>query len=510
MPNNRFLGGTQKLVLGNQYTLRENADLNQNGSTAGRTVFFQAANNLSPFKYDGSSVGIVANELYRQRWLNGQYAIYQGSFWGDRIIPIAGIRHERYQTRRIQYNYTNGVRGAVYADPLVGRRATLGDGFSNRGKAKESTDPTYGLSFRVTKDINIYGVISTGIDLPNEAQSNGYGQQFDARELSNKEVGLKLDLNDGKISARVAVFKGEQINNVRNLFYAPGTGRNIAFDPNSPVVYDLTAAGDRPRFFADATDRAYLQSQFRLGAEAIRSGQPLPPIPNAILFSSRTRTPINNNPNMDRGAYVNTDDETKGAEVRVDFNPNKNISAFASYTFNDVTILKGASGIVDPTALTGLDTIFAYLSPENFSDPLRPSTYNGIAQKGQKLNDTPKHTFSVFGRYSFLDGALKGSNLRLAARYAGERVTQGIDAQFDRIGGVAGGLTVPQRPLLPSSLFFDFGAGYTRKFGNYPVRFDLNVRNLLGDEKLEATNAVGVTRLYVDPRDIQFSISTSF
>jgi len=110
---------------------------------------------------------------------------------------------------------------------------------------------TFGLNFAITEDLTIYGVMSEGIS-PNTALRDGDGDIIPAESTKNKEIGLKFDFFEGKLSGSVAAFEIERKNAIWDIDWAPAAAKWFdaqvevnrsrewdipTYDPNLPANY---------------------------------------------------------------------------------------------------------------------------------------------------------------------------------------------------------------------------------------------------------------------------------
>ncbi|MCD8481494.1 MAG: TonB-dependent receptor [Verrucomicrobia bacterium] len=493
------------------------------------------------------------------RWYQGHYLIYQGSVWNNRLHPVLGYRWDRTQTRRMRSFFEeDGSLGDPF-DPLAGRNTR--DGRDNQGIPFRERTPTAGLSVAVHPAFSVYGVYSEGVALPNVAQRDGFGQGFPPEFTRNREVGMKVELWDGKLSGRVSYFNLVKTGGVRYSWYAPNPSRGN-FNPAAPIVYHFpvdsaanlqrflnfmrstgwqgtTAAqvpADIPRLsegsrmvfavpfgdpnnpgaFNPATNNSdgtgYGQNlrAFFLEQEALRD-EGLPHDNISVLGG--------NNPSMDRGAYHNFDETSEGFEVRLNFTPVPNWQNVFSYTQTKVIIRTTFANLADNQIMTGLEPIFWNLGTGNFSDPLNPNSYTGSTGAGVTNNDSPRHSFTYWSRYSFTHGPLAGFDIRFGARYQSERAAEspwasaggGFNDAVDRGKG-----NTTKAPV-PAYTLFDLGMGYTWDWRNTNWTVQLNVRNIFNKQELraETTNRLVeglpvLTLFYLEPRDVRLSLRVDF
>ncbi len=511
---------------------------------------YQTLSNLQVIRYDGTPTVPVANDLILRQWISGNYAIYQGSLWKDRITPVVGIRWERSHNLRLaevrpgfynnraqndqiwpRRNANDPDQGGLILDPLITRGTTV-NGYSNNGEPLTNTVPSAALSFRLTDDISLFGQYAEAVNFPSTAQRDGNGDQFPNMEAKNREIGLKFDLFHGKVSGRVSYFELERLNAVRYAWYAPAPFR-ANFNPNAPVTYFVNA-GQAGRVNPDGVtiapglyswDNPAHQAQLVAWHVADRRAG------NSGLNDQQAGQA--NNPSYDRGAYINYDEESTGYELSLDVNVVKGWSSKLSYTYNDVVITRGITGLVDTEFMNGIHAVFQQLGETNFSngpnlnDPssfsstsgIRNSSYDGSVQAGLKKSDTPLHTFNLWNRYNFESGRLKGLSLGLGHRFTSKRVTD-IDAgRNDRPNENREQLNDFVGPDLPAFWMHDFSASYSFRWKDRSWDLQLFVRNILDDQKLFAVGLPpsNITRTlprnaitYLEPRQIRLTASVRF
>lgn len=500
---------------------------------------------------------------YDWRWYQGHYLIYQASLFNNRIHPVLGYRWDRTQTRKMRALYDANGNPGLQFDPLTGRN-TL-DGRDNNGVPFRQETPTLGASFTLHPAFSVYGVYSEGIALPNVAQRDGFGAGFPPEFTRNREVGFKLELWGGKLSGRMSYFNLQKTGGVRYSWYVPNPSRQN-FDPTRPIVYEFPAdtaanqqrlldflrhigwqgAGvadfptdierrvqqipnggsrvvfavpfgdpDSPGAFNPVTNKSdggYGQNMrsFFMEQQALRdAGQPY----NEISFLD------GNNPSMDRGAYHNFNETSEGLEIRLNFTPIPNWQNVFSYTFTKVTVQSTFSNLAFNQVMTGIEPVFWILGADNFSDARDPNTYTGTLGAGVTNNDTPRHAFTYWSRYSFTEGFLDGFDVRLGIRYSSERAAE---SPWARSGGgfndaVERGKGETIKAAVPAHTLFDLGMGYTWSWRTTEWTLQLNIRNLFDKRELRAeTNNRLVeglpvlTRFYLEPRDVRLSLRVDF
>jgi outer membrane receptor protein involved in Fe transport len=193
----------------------------------------------------------------------------------------------------------------------------------------------------------------------------------------------------------------------------------------------------------------------------------------------------------------------EGWEVELTANPTRNITLTANYSHpksyiqservfnqayiaqhmaewqagaalgNDVLVPNGAGRRTLNTQLVR----DALLSIEN--------SLNGLAT-GTLADNTSNHRINFSGRYGFREGKLRGLNIVGGVNYRGHTKFQSVDPRI-KFGLPDNVTPTPQQNAqaafdylwVPPYYVFTTGANYTKRFGKYQVRFQLNIANLL-------------------------------
>lgn len=257
----------------------------------------------------------------------------------------------------------------------------------------QETTGTFGVSFDATEEITFYGVISQGIS-PNTALRDGAGEIIPAEETFNKEVGVKFEFMDGRISGNVALFSIDRKNAIHSMSLAPASARWIdaatslqrasnwnypTYDSQSPSIYYVrtdylvtafadafgldedkvnlvsTAVAGAPSYLSEAIELADIPNDLSYVQEYVAAGQSLARAKRAFLTDIANRTKI-------------TTDMFQNLSSQAPFNGN--------YTFEIVGI--PADGLYDLHELTFWD----------------PDKYNA---ERDEVGDWTTATMSTFG-----------------------------------------------------------------------------------------------------------------
>lgn len=541
---------THNLLLGRQSTRDEvfrpnNNPTPQNASSvaAWRISEFKNVNDVTPIRYDGTTFERV-RDTTQTNWFDGDYAVYQGKAFDSRLHAILGARKDRFASRVLDFDYTNGVRNPNPTFPDEGPgtdrpfNAPKRNGYRFGGTAPTETTYTAGLNFAVTKDVSVYGLVAQGL-FPNPGQRNGAAQNFDAEKTLSRELGLKVDLLDGKISGTIAWFNIERENATYFYSNAPAPRANFAptvapgqnvnnFDPSRPRLYAV-----RTQYFPagynglTVNDRgqAVGAGYFLVNYETLAANPAERAALEAAFADASTTNPIDygaaasNTVNRGRGSDVSYQEEAKGIDAQLIFTLRPNWQMTLNYAYIDKAVSDGFQ-LVDAVDLnngqnygTEYDAWLLELGRENFTDPTRPSTWNRASLVGRTLDLGPKQTASLFSNYVIDGGPLKDLSLRGGLIYTGERPTT-VD-----FGGGNTNVNSLRTPDVAARWEVRVGLGYMRRFGDYQWRFNLSVDNLFDMQKNETavtyTLANGTTTdrrqvTFYRPRTIRFGASVNF
>jgi outer membrane receptor protein involved in Fe transport len=538
--------------------------------TGGTNRSFIAFDNLAYLRYQGEQTRIFRDDQFSE-WNTGHYAIYQGRWWQDRITAIGGLRWDRYMVRDLAYTYVkadptqpdanvaNWVRPATFdasANSAPGGVPKV-NGYRFGGNVQRDTNPTFGVSAAITKDISLYAVSAGGI-FPNTGQRNGAGEPFQAEKTKSKELGVKLDLwkdtsGRARVSASGAFFRIERENGIYNLFWAPqprsnnqatlragftantlvsGTGPNAyavtnsaytTFQTNRPVTYLLpvgyVAAADlnHPRVAGAPQQGGYIFVDYAsLGtaaADPLRramdaagaDGANFTAMQAATVGSGATAFNANNGYALNRNSDTSYNDQTEGFDIQLYFNLTENYSAVFTYTY----LTQGVTGgfrVADQPNSTEYDSWWNYMGIP-FADRrgnLDEASHDFSGQiLGARTIDNPRNAFALWNKYTFASGALKGLDLGLGVTVNGPRQSQVA------INNGARNLQLLEnqrlRPEFSTDYKVNLGIGYRTRRWDRPWNFRLNVNNVLNEQK---KSAFGSSVLYINPADGALVAST--
>ena len=183
------------------------------------SIVFRNIYDLDPIRYNGELLAQPGRE-YQQTdlWYTGHYAIYQGRFWGDRLMFIGGVRHDRYQGKEKIYDRKNGLIGLI-ENPDNQTYGFSSEEYNFDEPIKIATN-TFALRYDIREGLAVYALAAEGVS-PNTGALDGNDDFIEAEQSLSKEVGLKWELWDGKVSGTLSVYEINRDNAIWRLQGAP-------------------------------------------------------------------------------------------------------------------------------------------------------------------------------------------------------------------------------------------------------------------------------------------------
>jgi iron complex outermembrane recepter protein len=540
MAYNLRLLGDHKFLAGYQYQNRNREwwDFSPRATGDVRDRFnFHNPMDFTHFRYGKQGDGMPDVELVPNRWDkgitwdSGFYGVYQGRFWQDRITFIGGVRHDRSDQRNFSRNFQGN--GAL----------TVTDRSAARSEPPSASSPQYGINVALNREISLYALHSEAL-VPQYFVRDGLGRPFDPTKAKNDEVGAKFDLFDGRVSGTVGVFKIERQGTPRNIWWAPAPVNGVQYNPDLPRAYRVGGSPTSPAFIAtyqntDWWQQAVGTSNFAVTPILINTSTEAGQMfmraafdwaqhhpgdfPAGWMFSGNGTTAlfadgtpgIVNTPGVNAGTNVQIDDQATGWDTQWIVSPTDNWQIVASYANTKTKVTSGYNYVKAPIddefamwkfPWVSWGTVVGIPASEAFEDPTDSSTYKGIGTGvGQSLDDTPRHTVTLWTKYTFTSDALKGWSIGGGGQYMSERpyVTgftidgTGVNTKDEN------GRPKPLKLYTNEQYTVSALLEYRTKIGDYNTRFALNVNNLLDDTKLYGY-------LYAPGRSYRLSVSTDF
>lgn len=163
--------------------------------------------------------------------LTSYYTNYQGAFLDDTLHALAGIRYDRND----------------YSRQWVWRRTGQAD---IRNSVTDKWSPNVGLLYRPLSWLSAFALMSESLE-PRNGATNSFGVNFDPSFGESREIGLKFDAFDGRLSGTISAY---EIKN-QNLPVFSATTPNASGGLGDNIqVGEQTAEGVDLAFFYFPTD----------------------------------------------------------------------------------------------------------------------------------------------------------------------------------------------------------------------------------------------------------------
>lgn len=522
--HNFLLGFSYQKASLDQLTRSNPRSSNSRGPLSLTQIYnYKAIDDFGYFSYTRQGAGnpslpvVPLDGVDASNWNSGLYAVYQGSLLNDRVSIVGGVRRDRTDAKNSTLAYDSGPNPQWVTQPKPV------DGPLNKNS------PQVGVSVKVLPQVSVYGVYSTGI-VPNYYLTDGAGVPLPPTQSKNKEVGLKFELLEGRLSGTISAYKITRTGTPRFIWWAPNNTRLATnFDPNKPLafaVYGLT-----PAFYQEIKNKPYMQvldpnNQAATGYLGFKV--PSPGSPGAQLlddmFAFQSKSYLNwpgwifdsgyeqsmsdgsgnallNAPgsnNAAAGANVPIDDENKGIEAQFVYSPTDSWQIVASYAHNENKMTSPYQYVKAPYVFGsqwsiwnfptyGWGTFIGLPAKDAYVDPQDSSTYKGIGVgTGQSLDGSPSHIVSLWNRYDFKNySALKGLVVGVGGTWQSrEKWTNGYatDGTWIAVPDGKGGLkSLIQytKPRLTLNLMAEYAFNLSAK---RQMAIRLNVENLLDDQ----------------------------
>jgi outer membrane receptor protein involved in Fe transport len=465
------------------------------------------------------------------------YAVYQGKLLDDRLTLIAGIRRDRSWNRVDTYNPEYNSDGT--------RR---GDTTTQHSQSDTSKDTThqYGVSIALTREISVYGMTSEGVEPNYQGKLDFNGRPLQAALAKNKEVGLKLDLFNGKLSGTISRFQitrtRSQVGSSSLFWFVPVASDHPKFDPSKAIVYNVndqnpyantwnkTAVDSTAQWDAARTAGAVYQATNAAGSTNwyVNASKPEGAAFLDAIFANAAKNNydwwgwlysgsdpgslpfdnlVNNATMDDNGAQHSVatgSDRSSGWDTQLLFTPIPDLQILLSWSHITKVVLNAQTWAKYPYpqdrwAIWYAPYTFAATAgrPLNqvYRDPTDTSTFMAFGT-GLALDDTPRDQGTVWINYQLPKrSALAGLAFGLGGTYESER---SIYPAFGQNALDANGKTIflssPSRTTVNAMVKYSF------KLRGRESSVQLNVDNVANDRKLYGW-------IYAAPRRWQLTFS---
>jgi outer membrane receptor protein involved in Fe transport len=499
-------------------TMEKNKGDNFNRGTTPNVYDYKSPLDLTPIRFgmgvrdNGTAAGLAGdvpmvdyNHSLTNSRNRGDYFVYQGKFLDDRLTIVSGIRNDKSSLDVTNTNLLPGGTMTTTSSPSVSNRTTQN-----------------GVSIQLTRHLSIYALKAGGIQ-PNFAGNiDVNGNAMGPIIAKSKEFGVKLDLFDGRLSGTISSYKIKRTGTPVLYWWAPSTN-HIKFNASKDIVYNVnefvpTSRGG-PTYNNGAVDAnlAKWNAAYADGAIYQKNGNwyfnASKPTGAAFLDAVFDYTKANggwpgwmynidSETNQSWGSiataagqpveFVAAEDSSKGWDAQLMFTPNKNLQVIATYAHVSRVIDSAGKWASYPYPQ---DRWAVWYFPNSdwglanrplntvYTNPQDTSTWTGVGfGSGERQDDTPEHQVSLWANYQFTDGALKGFSVGAGGYWESPReymsgVTHG-GGQFitDKNGNRVILSTAARKNV-------DLMLRYAFKVGGHDASLQLNVSNLLDDQK---------------------------
>jgi len=403
--------------------------------------------------------------------LSAAYINWQASLLDDRLDLIAGFRRE---TRENLGQHAISVFPWIEA-PWNAYQDTVkypsdqygyGAGYQKSEVSEQEGDSWMGgLSYAITKEINLYASISKTFKF-NSGTRGGSNAQ-DATPVyesalahgggSYQYLGNTITSVAQAIAVHTALGAYDDVPNETGMNWE--IGAKITNE-------DRTIVGTASLFRGERTNQ-------RLDDGARTSNAEEPYNSSTTLFGIGT---TGYNRRNFRWRTTDLKNRIEGAEAEVIWSPMKNFQAVINGSW-----LWTAKTIYDKTKPAPGTPAFAALSTN--------SKVNNTLYYGQRIENVPEYRFNFFGKYTFTDGPVRGASVGLGMRYSSETIIGRSNAW----GMTAGDFTV-----------YDITVSYPWEALGYKIKTSLGIYNVTNLDYNEGRYTLA------PPRNWLFSNTISF
>ncbi len=441
-------------------------------------------------------------------WNQGSYLVFQGKLLDDRLTIVSGVRRDRNATTATNVTY-------------------LGNGTPTTARTPNATQNTTqnGVSFAVTPELSIYALASGGLQPNFTGNRDTNGNPLPATLAKSKEIGIKIDLLEGKITGSVGAFKIKRTDSPIFYWWAPTSNYGSRFNSAKDVIYNVSnfspssvpnggnggngaAEASLAQWNAGVTAGAIYQTSNTWYVDATKAtGAAYLDAVFAYTAAHGSSWPgwlYNNDGNTnnawdtrasgpDGNEYVLGSDQSSGWDSQIMITPNDNLQIVLGYAHVKRVVV--SAGQFSQTSvpqdrwapwffpntdwgLTRIPLTTAYGNTAN------TSTWKGLNWgQGLPMDDTPEHQFTLWTNYAFTTGSLKGLTFGFGGYYESPRLyisglTHGGGQQMTDTNGNPVMIYTPWRKSV------DLMVRYAFKLGSHDASVQLNVNNVLNDQRM--------------------------
>jgi iron complex outermembrane receptor protein len=495
---------------------------------------YRRPNDLSPLHFGVQGDGLADPAMYQNTidninvgWDTGTYLNNYAKLFSSRIILMNGVRRDKLD------NWSKNTNVATFGGtPSTSTSRAL----TYYGKSYQN-----GVSLALTKHLSVYGLKAEGLEPNFGGLHNGVsGLPVGANTARSRELGLKFDFLDGKISGRISHYSITKTQWVQEPWFAPAPMGAPRFNPNKDIVYELsggfnangqpgttttfpgigsqgapvqtqpqvvaawnaavadgsvyTIPGQSGKLYLDATKAggaAYLDAAFAANQSIGNTW------PGWLYQGDSNQDPNINNATMDGAGFYNgalqpawqVIDRSQGFETELTFTPNDRFQIVVNAALGSkVTRLNLGQWPKYPYPQDRWAVWYFQNGGFGLNGQPLSVAYTNPADTSTRTNagvfpgdDTPKYAVDAFGNYKFghrLTGLTAGFG---GSWHSQEEFFSGVTHGGQQIEQNAAGQTIVA--YSPSQLRLSMMLKYEFKSWGHAQYVQLNIDNLLNDRK---------------------------
>lgn len=388
--------------------------------------------------------------------------VSQTTFFQERLAVTLGFRRDKNEDdtqSNIGFDAANnyalimGAQNPVTLKNEAGRHGKLTT-FRNSRNAGIVAFP-FPENLRMLRPFAVVANFSENFSIPSTGPNLITGQRPAPPVAKTTDFGVRYSLPNGVAYATLSHYNTTQTGNIQNFGNLGDTNNNNPGFRNiwRELGYTETNLSGDDFNYRDTNDRKLEGWEFEVTANPTRN------LTLTANYSHPIVTTISDSPG--RRAYY----EANKAQFQAGANATSG------------TILNGHV-IGNPAVIqTGITNI------ENSLNGFTPGTLT---------NGLERHRINVAGSYRFTEGVLRGVGVNAGVNYRGHKKIGSRDARlkFQTVNPTTAQTAEAAYDYLWADPTYQVAAGvnYTRRFGRYSARFQLNVTNLLNDDDPQWTS----------------------
>lgn len=517
----RWLRMHHSLLAGLSYT-KETAESHQR-QTPGDVVNYHSPADYSYFRFGKQGNGTAEAALVE--WANQKtvtsnpafYGVYQGRFVDNRVTLVGGARRDRSWNVVDTYNPEYRSDGSRRTDKWTSAYST----------PSRDTTYQYGASVAIVRPVSLYVMTSEGVSPNYQGKLDLYGKPLQAALAKNKEIGLKFDLFNGKLSGTLSKFEitrtRTQVGSSSAIWFAPVAAAKTNFDPtkdiifrvdqinpygqgtgsifqNNKALWDAAVSSGAIQYRTNSLGQYhwYLNASKSAGAALLDKNFADAKTtnswggwiwdgadPGSLPFDSEVNNATMDNNGAQRSVAVGSD-RASGWDTQILYSPTEDLQFVFSFAHVEKKVLNAAAWPKYPHTQ---DRWAVWLAPQwpvynnapnpAYRDQTDTSTYI-VFGDGLALDDTPENQGSFWMNYQFpKKSALKGWSFGVGGNFEDHRqIYPAYGQQARDTKGNVIFLSTPTKVIYNGMLKYAF------KLRNRDASVQLNVDNIVDNQKL--------------------------